>query len=141
MMTTIMAAITVHAVVVIHLFDGTLLISICYHKKHIFCFLDYLSQGVDLSGIEVIENDLLFIGRARLEVENQAKRLLEQGVEIQVNNPFDLNLYMSNFTVLNTANYYPSTFVTIIVVEPVSFACTISGQLYSVSTCICFLLQ
>nr|XP_047924497.1 conserved oligomeric Golgi complex subunit 5 [Anser cygnoides] len=45
--------------------------------------LDYLSQGIDLSGIEVIENDLLFIGRARLEVENQAKRLLEQGVETQ----------------------------------------------------------
>lgn len=46
---------------------------------------DYLSQGVDLSGIEVIENDLLLISRARLEVENQAKRLLEQGMEIQVN--------------------------------------------------------
>ncbi|XP_068022999.1 conserved oligomeric Golgi complex subunit 5 isoform X3 [Melanerpes formicivorus] len=45
--------------------------------------LDYLSQGTDLSGIEVIENDLLFIARARLEVENQAKRLLEQGVETQ----------------------------------------------------------
>ncbi|XP_026218369.1 conserved oligomeric Golgi complex subunit 5 isoform X3 [Anabas testudineus] len=43
----------------------------------------YLSQGVDLSGIEVIENDLLLISRARLEVENQAKRLLEQGMEIQ----------------------------------------------------------
>lgn len=45
---------------------------------------DYLSQGVDLSGLEVIENDLLLISRARLEVENQAKRLLEQGMEIQV---------------------------------------------------------
>ncbi|KAK2858558.1 hypothetical protein Q5P01_003178 [Channa striata] len=45
--------------------------------------LDYLSQGVDLSGIEVIENDLLLISRARLEVENQAKRLVEQGMEIQ----------------------------------------------------------
>ncbi|KAK2832624.1 hypothetical protein Q7C36_016086 [Tachysurus vachellii] len=45
--------------------------------------LDYLFQGVDLSGIEVIENDLLFISRAHLEVENQAKRLLEQGMEIQ----------------------------------------------------------
>ncbi|XP_049892018.1 conserved oligomeric Golgi complex subunit 5 isoform X2 [Epinephelus moara] len=45
--------------------------------------LDYLSQGVDLSGIEVIEDDLLLISRARLEVENQAKRLLEQGMEIQ----------------------------------------------------------
>ncbi|CAF96768.1 unnamed protein product, partial [Tetraodon nigroviridis] len=44
---------------------------------------NYLSQGVDLSGIEVIENDLLLISRARLEVENQAKRLLEQGMEIQ----------------------------------------------------------
>ncbi|PWA22168.1 hypothetical protein CCH79_00019332 [Gambusia affinis] len=44
---------------------------------------DYLSQGVDLSGIEVIENDLLLISRARLEVENQANRLLEQGMEIQ----------------------------------------------------------
>ncbi|KAI5611071.1 conserved oligomeric Golgi complex subunit 5, partial [Silurus asotus] len=43
----------------------------------------YLFQGVDLSGIEVIENDLLFISRAHLEVENQAKRLLEQGMEIQ----------------------------------------------------------
>lgn len=38
-----------------------------------------------MSGIEVIENDLLLISRARLEVENQAKRLLEQGMEIQVN--------------------------------------------------------
>nr|XP_033813788.1 conserved oligomeric Golgi complex subunit 5 isoform X2 [Geotrypetes seraphini] len=45
--------------------------------------LDYLSQGIDLSGIDVIENDLLFISRARLEIENQAKRLLEQGVETQ----------------------------------------------------------
>ncbi|XP_066524059.1 conserved oligomeric Golgi complex subunit 5 [Hoplias malabaricus] len=45
--------------------------------------LDYLSQGVDLSGIDVIENELLFIGRVRLEVENQAKRILEQGMEIQ----------------------------------------------------------
>uniref|UniRef100_A0A8C6YAF7 Conserved oligomeric Golgi complex subunit 5 n=1 Tax=Naja naja TaxID=35670 RepID=A0A8C6YAF7_NAJNA len=48
------------------------------------CFRwDYLSQGIDLSGIEVIENELLFIARARLEVENQAKRLLEQGIETQ----------------------------------------------------------
>lgn len=53
-----------------------------------FTFVDYLSQGVDLSGIEVIENDLLFIARARLEVENQSKRLLEQGVETQVKYPF-----------------------------------------------------
>lgn len=59
---------------------------------------DYLSQGVDLSGIEVIENDLLLISRARLEVENQAKRLLEQGMEIQVNiqlKPFFFSFYFS----------------------------------------------
>lgn len=56
-----------------------------YLNVFVFVFLiDYLSQGIDLSGIEVIENDLLFIARARLEVENQAKRLLEQGVETQV---------------------------------------------------------
>lgn len=53
-------------------------------KSGFLSILDYLSQGVDLSGIEVIENDLLLISRARLEVENQAKRLLEQGMEIQV---------------------------------------------------------
>lgn len=57
-------------------------ISLLYQLS--FVFIDYLSQGIDLSGIEVIENDLLFIARARLEVENQAKRLLEQGIETQV---------------------------------------------------------
>jgi hypothetical protein len=45
---------------------------------------------VDLSGIDVIENDLLLISRARLEVENQAKRLLEQGMEIQVGHTHSL---------------------------------------------------
>ncbi|KAL6117157.1 cog5 [Pungitius sinensis] len=57
--------------------------------------LDYLSQGVDLSGIEVIENDLLLISRARLEVENQAKRLLEQGMEIQ--NPTQVGMALQVF--------------------------------------------
>lgn len=59
-------------------------IIICHAYQYFVAFIDYLSQGIDLSGIEVIENDLLFIARARLEVENQAKRLLEQGVETQV---------------------------------------------------------
>ena len=54
--------------------------------------VDYLSQGVDLSGIEVIENDLLLISRARLEVENQAKRLLEQGFKF---GPFPIQVYQS----------------------------------------------
>ncbi|XP_006882749.1 PREDICTED: conserved oligomeric Golgi complex subunit 5 [Elephantulus edwardii] len=62
--------------------------------------LDYLSQGIDLSGIEVIENDLLFIGRARLEVENQAKRLLEQGVETQ--NPTQVGTALQVFYNLGT---------------------------------------
>uniref|UniRef100_A0A8C5HP73 Conserved oligomeric Golgi complex subunit 5 n=1 Tax=Gouania willdenowi TaxID=441366 RepID=A0A8C5HP73_GOUWI len=62
--------------------------------------LDYLSHGVDLSGIEVIENDLLLISRARLEVENQAKRLLEQGMEIQ--NPTQVGTALQVFYNLGT---------------------------------------
>ncbi|KAM5236598.1 conserved oligomeric Golgi complex subunit 5 isoform 1-T1 [Ctenodactylus gundi] len=62
--------------------------------------LDYLSQGIDLSGIEIIENDLLFIARARLEVENQAKRLLEQGVETQ--NPTQVGTALQVFHNLGT---------------------------------------
>ncbi|KAM8978315.1 conserved oligomeric Golgi complex subunit 5 isoform 2-T2 [Sarcophilus harrisii] len=62
--------------------------------------LDYLSQGIDLSGIEVIENDLLFVARARLEVENQAKRLLEQGVETQ--NPTQVGTALQVFHNLGT---------------------------------------
>ncbi|KYO38620.1 conserved oligomeric Golgi complex subunit 5 [Alligator mississippiensis] len=61
---------------------------------------DYLTQGIDLSGIEVIENDLLFIARARLEVENQAKRLLEQGVETQ--NPTQVGTALQVFHNLGT---------------------------------------
>ncbi|XP_028933803.1 conserved oligomeric Golgi complex subunit 5 isoform X2 [Ornithorhynchus anatinus] len=62
--------------------------------------LDYLSQGIDLSGIEVIESDLLFVARARLEVENQAKRLLEQGVETQ--NPTQVGTALQAFYNLGT---------------------------------------
>uniref|UniRef100_F6S4H9 Conserved oligomeric Golgi complex subunit 5 n=1 Tax=Callithrix jacchus TaxID=9483 RepID=F6S4H9_CALJA len=62
--------------------------------------LDYLSQGIDLTGIEVIENDLLFIARARLEVENQAKRLLEQGLETQ--NPTQVGTALQVFHNLGT---------------------------------------
>ncbi|KAL2777523.1 conserved oligomeric Golgi complex subunit 5 isoform 4 [Daubentonia madagascariensis] len=62
--------------------------------------LDYLSQGIDLSGIEVIENELLFIARARLEVENQAKRLLEQGVDTQ--NPTQVGTALQVFHNLGT---------------------------------------
>uniref|UniRef100_A0A8C9RBS0 Conserved oligomeric Golgi complex subunit 5 n=1 Tax=Scleropages formosus TaxID=113540 RepID=A0A8C9RBS0_SCLFO len=77
--------------------------------------LDYLSQGVDLSGIDVIEADLLFISRARLEVENQAKRLLEQGMEIQ--NPTQVGTALQVFynlgslkeTISNVVDGYRAT--------------------------------
>lgn len=45
---------------------------------------DYLSEGVDLSGIDVIESDRRFIRQARKEVEAQAHKMLEQGMETQV---------------------------------------------------------
>uniref|UniRef100_A0AAQ6ADQ7 Conserved oligomeric Golgi complex subunit 5 n=1 Tax=Amphiprion ocellaris TaxID=80972 RepID=A0AAQ6ADQ7_AMPOC len=71
--------------------------------------LDYLSQGVDLSSIEVIENDLLLISRARLEVENQAKRLLEQGMEIQ--NPTQVGTALQVFYNLGSLRETISTVV------------------------------
>lgn len=45
--------------------------------------MDYLSQGVSLEGIDVIAADLVFMKRARGEIESQAYRLLEQGVVSQ----------------------------------------------------------
>ncbi|XP_023932212.1 conserved oligomeric Golgi complex subunit 5 [Lingula anatina] len=45
--------------------------------------LDYLSEGVDLSGIDVVESDRRFIKQARKEVEAQAQKMLEQGMETQ----------------------------------------------------------
>ncbi|XP_072310768.1 conserved oligomeric Golgi complex subunit 5 [Eucyclogobius newberryi] len=62
--------------------------------------LDYLSQGVDLSGIQVIESELLLISRARLEVENQAHRLLQQGIQIQ--NPTQVGTALQVFHNLGT---------------------------------------
>ena len=46
--------------------------------------LDYLSEGMDLTGIEVIEADRRFIKQARTQVEEQAQKMLEQGMETQV---------------------------------------------------------
>lgn len=45
---------------------------------------DHLSGTVDLSGIEVIDADRRFIKQARKEVEAQAQKMLEQGMEMQV---------------------------------------------------------
>ncbi|XP_052781964.1 conserved oligomeric Golgi complex subunit 5-like isoform X2 [Mya arenaria] len=45
--------------------------------------LDYICEGVDLTGIEVIEQDRRFVKQARNEVETQAQKMLEQGMESQ----------------------------------------------------------
>lgn len=43
--------------------------------------LDQLMKDIDLSGIEVIEKDHKAISCARVEVEKQAKTMLEKGLE------------------------------------------------------------
>ncbi|XP_066266073.1 conserved oligomeric Golgi complex subunit 5-like isoform X1 [Branchiostoma lanceolatum] len=43
--------------------------------------LDYLMKGADLTGIEAIEQDRLFIERARRDVEEQTRAMLEQGMQ------------------------------------------------------------
>ena len=48
------------------------------------CFADYLSEGVDLTGLEVIDQDRRFIKQARKEVEANAQKMLQQGMETQV---------------------------------------------------------
>ncbi|XP_062611400.1 conserved oligomeric Golgi complex subunit 5-like isoform X4 [Saccostrea cucullata] len=45
--------------------------------------LDYICEGVDLSGVEIIEQDRRFIKQARKDVESQAHKMLEQGMETQ----------------------------------------------------------
>ncbi|XP_057373546.1 conserved oligomeric Golgi complex subunit 5-like [Daphnia carinata] len=45
--------------------------------------LDQLNKDVDLSGVEVIEKDQKIILRARIEVEKQAKQMLQKGLEAQ----------------------------------------------------------
>nr|KAG5691678.1 hypothetical protein BaRGS_014133 [Batillaria attramentaria] len=46
--------------------------------------LDYVCEGVDLSGVEVIEADRRFIKQAHKDVELQAQKMLEQGMETQI---------------------------------------------------------
>jgi len=43
-----------------------------------------MSSTVDLSGIEVVDADRRFIRQARKDVELQAHKMLEQGIEAQV---------------------------------------------------------
>ncbi|XP_060069562.1 conserved oligomeric Golgi complex subunit 5-like isoform X3 [Ylistrum balloti] len=45
--------------------------------------LDYICEGVDFAGIEIIEQDRRFIRGARKDVETQAQKMLDQGLETQ----------------------------------------------------------
>ena len=58
----------------------------CSWKPPYSC-TDYLYHGVDLAGIEVIEQDTIFIRKARKDVERQAQKMLQQGMETQVGGP------------------------------------------------------
>lgn len=48
------------------------------------CSTDSLMEGVDLAGIDVIDQDRRFIKQARKEVETQADKMLGTGLETQV---------------------------------------------------------
>ena len=52
---------------------------------------------MDLSGIDVIESDRRFIRQARKEVEAQAHKMLEQGMETQVTFTFSQKSLMFQF--------------------------------------------
>ena len=63
--------------------------SVCFRLPVWWCrrclyVSDYLCEGVDLTGVEVVEQDRRFIKQARKEVETQAQKMLEQGMETQV---------------------------------------------------------
>ena len=45
--------------------------------------VDQLSKDVDLSGVDIIEKDQKIIKQARIEVEKQAKSMLQRGLEAQ----------------------------------------------------------
>ncbi|XP_021344387.1 conserved oligomeric Golgi complex subunit 5-like, partial [Mizuhopecten yessoensis] len=45
--------------------------------------LDYICEGVDFAGVEIIEQDRRFIRGARNDVETQAQKMLDQGLETQ----------------------------------------------------------
>jgi len=46
--------------------------------------VDCMSSTVDLSGIEVVDADRRFIRQAHKDVELQAHKMLQQGIESQV---------------------------------------------------------
>uniref|UniRef100_A0A8C4R8S3 Conserved oligomeric Golgi complex subunit 5 n=1 Tax=Eptatretus burgeri TaxID=7764 RepID=A0A8C4R8S3_EPTBU len=57
--------------------------------------LDHLCRGADLTGILAVEGDLLLVARARGELENQANRMLEQGMDSQ--NPSQVSMALQVF--------------------------------------------
>uniref|UniRef100_UPI00359007C5 conserved oligomeric Golgi complex subunit 5 n=1 Tax=Myxine glutinosa TaxID=7769 RepID=UPI00359007C5 len=57
--------------------------------------LDHLCRGADLTGIHAVEGDLLLVARARGELENQANRMLEQGMDSQ--NPSQVSMALQVF--------------------------------------------
>lgn len=65
--------------------------------------LDYVCEGIDLSGIEVIEADRRFIKQARKDVEAQAQKMLEQGMETQ--NQSQVATSLQVFYNLNSLSY------------------------------------
>ena len=70
-----------------HFYGGMYIMQVSYQScEHylVFFVADYLSEGIDLTGIEVIEQDRRFIKQARREVETQAEKMLQQGMETQV---------------------------------------------------------
>ena len=78
--------------------------------------LDYICEGVDLSGVEIIEQDRRFIKQARKDVETQAHKMLEQGMETQVS--------LSRFSVeLNVRENYDIMYLCIRFVLPVHVHC------------------
>ena len=69
----------------------------------VFCTLlvsDYICEGVDFSGIEIIEQDRRFIRQARKDVELQAQKMLEQGMETQVADDKNIYMYIKDLSII-----------------------------------------
>lgn len=56
---------------------------------------DQLLEGVDLSGVEVVQDEIAVLAGARQELERQAERMLEKGTESQVIPPQGLQYFVT----------------------------------------------
>jgi hypothetical protein len=61
----------------------TKLVFVFMYLKLFYLLLAQLSEDVDLSGLEVLEEDQRSIRSHRIEVERQAKLMLTQGLQNQ----------------------------------------------------------